>query len=262
MSQSTLIKEDLLKLSVKQLEKFATGVEGADLELVNEVIAEKRARLEQVKDDPNVAKEIGESIEAKELREKQLAEKAAAKEAADKAKAEAKEAADKAKAEAKAEAEKLKAEKLAESVKAKEELLALKAAKIAEKEAAKLSIAQQKEAAILKREEEKAAREEARKEALEALIEGRKQRAIESANRAAATAEKLAKMSFTPKGNKTQAVRDCLAKGMSNAQICEETGFTNKFVCDTVWRIEQMVAQNEFIEKRRAELAAQKVAEQ
>ena len=82
-------------------------------------------------------------------------------------------------------------------------------------------------------------------------------RAEASATRAKVTAEKLASMDFPTKQNKTQKVRECLLKGMSNQAISEETGFSTKFVCDTVWRIEQMVAQNEFIEKRRAELKAQ-----
>lgn len=248
MSKSTLIKEDLQKLSVKQLEKFATGVEGADLELVNEVIAEKRSRLEQATTDPNLAKEVEESKEAKAAKEAVIAEKAATA---------AKIAAEKAEAKLKLEAE--RAEKAEIKAKAKEAAVELKLQKIAEKELGKQTISEQKAAAILEREAKKVAREEAKIAALASVEASKEKRAIESAERAKVTAEKLAGMHFGDKVNKTQAVRNCLAKGMSNAAIAEETGFTNKFICDTVWRIEQMVAQNEFIEKRRAEIAAEKL---
>lgn len=247
MSQSTLIKEDLQKLSVKQLEKFATGVEGADLELVNEVITEKRSRLEQVTADPNVAKEIAESVEAK-----------AAREAVVNAKAEAKAKLEAEKAEAKAAKEALNAEKAAETKKLKEEAVNIKLAKIAERELSKKTIEEQKLAAVQAKEDKKVARLEARKASLTEVESNKEKRAIESAERAAISAEKLKGMEFNDKPSKTTAVRKCLMQGMSNAQICVETGFTNKFVCDTVWRIEQMIAQNEYIEKRRAEIAASK----
>ncbi len=249
MSKSTLIKEDLQKLSVKQLEKFATGVTGDDLELVNEVIVEKRSRLEQATTDPNLAKEVEESKEAKAAKEAVVLAK---KEAADKIAAE--------KAEAKLKIETERAEKAEIKKKAKEDAVNLKLEKLAEKELGKTTISEQKAAVLLEREAKKAAREEAKIAALAGIEASKEKRAIESAERAKITAEKLADMQFGDKVNKTQAVRNCLAKGMSNAAIAEETGFTNKFICDTVWRIEQMVAQNEFIEKRRAEIKAAKDA--
>jgi len=249
MSKSTLIKEDLQKLSVKQLEKFATGVEGADLELVNEVIAEKRSRLEQVLDDPNVAAEVAAGAEA---RAKQVA--------LDAAKAEAKAKIIAEREAAKAAAEALKAEKLAEKLKLKEEAEKLKAEKKLEKELGKSSIGEKKEAAAIAKEIKLKERQEARERGLLEIEENRRLRAIAQAEKAEITAAKLANMTFSTKINKTQAVRECLAKGMSNADIVKETGFTNKFICDTVWRIEQMVAQQEYINKRRAEIAAEKEA--
>jgi len=241
MSKSTLIKEDLQKLSVKQLEKFATGVEGADLELVNEVIAEKRSRLEQVLDDPNVAKEVADGAEARaksDARVKLQAEKEAAKAAA----------------------EALKAEKAAEKMKLKEEAETLRAEKKLEKELGKSSIGEKKAAAEAAKELKLKERQEARERGLLEIEENRRLRAIAQAEKAEQTAEKLSKMTFNNKPNKTQAVREALAKGLSNADIAKETGFTTKFICDTVWRIEQMVAQQEYIDRRRAEMAAEKAA--
>lgn len=255
MAQSTLIKEDLLKLSVKQLEKFATGVDGADLELVNEVIAEKRARLEQVVDDPNVAKEVGESADLKAAREKVLAEKEAAKIAT-------KEAKDKAFAEKQEALAKAREEKAQKAAEAKAAALEAKQKAILEKEEKQKAILEEKQRKIEERAAEKSAREAARIEAIAELSAAREKRQLESIERAQKSAEKLKSMQFSGKVNKTQMVRECLAKGMGNKQIAEETGFTVKFVCDTVWRIEQMIAQEEYIQKKREEAAAVKAAEQ
>lgn len=56
-------------------------------------------------------------------------------------------------------------------------------------------------------------------------------------------AEKLQKLMqdgvVVVKENKSQKVRELLMQGMSKEQIKEETGYDNKFLLDTIWRIEK-----------------------
>lgn len=56
-------------------------------------------------------------------------------------------------------------------------------------------------------------------------------------------AEKLQKLMqdgvVVVKENKSQKVRELLMKGMSKEQIKEATGYDNKFLLDTIWRIEK-----------------------
>lgn len=242
---SSLVKEDLLKLSIKQLEKYKSGMnpetDAEDIAVVNEVIAEKTNSIDKVKNDPSVATEIEGAKDKKAEIEKLRAEREEAK---------AKE-----KAEKEAAALKRKEEKEKEKA-VRDEIAELKKKEKAEKDALKAEKDKEKAektaARLAKQEELK----EARKKAAEEIEQRRIERAEAAEKRAQENAERLAQLSANPKPNKTQTIRQLLAKGFSNQQIAEETGFARKFVCDTVWRIEQEIKTQEYIQKKREEQAA------
>jgi len=63
----------------------------------------------------------------------------------------------------------------------------------------------------------------------------------EAAKEAAAKerAEKLAGLVFKAKVNKTQVIFDLMLKGCSREQMATETGYTSKFIADTIWGLEK-----------------------
>ncbi|MCK5017836.1 MAG: hypothetical protein KAS32_12305 [Candidatus Peribacteraceae bacterium] len=98
---------------------------------------------------------------------------------------------------------------------------------VQEEQMAKIKVEQQKlkdEAKVLKEEEKKAKVEE---KELKAKVK----------------AEKLQEMmkngKFEVKVNKSQIIREHMINGLTKEQIVTETGYTNKFVLDNMWRIEK-----------------------
>lgn len=231
-NKSTLSVDDLKKLSTKQLEKYVTGLEGDDATLVQSILDERKASGTGAK-----TFEMSEAEKALELKK---AEAAAAKEA-------------------------LKAEKeriMAEAAAKKAELLELKAAAKAEKEAAKITAMENK--AIEKA--EKAAIKEAKMlmkaERLGARGANPEREAAKVA-RAQALAARMARFEFKDLPSKTNEIRKCMQEGKINSQIMEETGYTNKFICDTTWRLERKLEELEMLEKfREKQIDALKVSEQ
>ena len=69
-----------------------------------------------------------------------------------------------------------------------------------------------------------------------AKLESQEQAKIKAEARSARIAELL---NVEPKVNKTQEVKILLLQGLDNKAIAEATGYSAKFILDTVWRIEK-----------------------
>ena len=61
----------------------------------------------------------------------------------------------------------------------------------------------------------------------------------EAKSKALRIKEILENQNFETKVNKSQVIRELMFKGYTKDQIVEETGYSNKFVLDNVWRIEK-----------------------
>lgn len=219
---SDLNVEDLKKLSVKQLEKFATGVDGEDLILVNEVLANKSKVMPIGGDRDGLL-------------------------AAEQAKADAAQLKADIKAKAAAEKAVIDAEKQA----LKDKIAVEKA------EAVKILFAE-KEAAAIEKAEAKAKLVEA-KAIAKAAVEANKIRVAEE--RAKLTAEKLAEKLAAKEAraahvgvydgsvSKTEAIASGMLRGLTNDEMEAETGFTRKFIRDTTWRLDRSV--NFYIRKQK-----------
>lgn len=245
--ESTLKVEDLKKLSLKQLEKFATGVEGEDLVLVNEVIASKKASAstEEVKtsateEDPAKAEaKLAAEIEKARLKEEKIAAAEKLRQekiAAALAKEEAKEKAAQERIEKQRLADEVRAAAKAEREIAIKEMLERKKQMAEEKAAKKLALEEMK----VKMAEEKKAAREARIEELKA---------------------KMQEINLDRNASKTDQVRECMLKGMKNSEIVAATGFSTKFICDTTWRLERQTSY--WLEKKKREdaLVAKELAQ-
>lgn len=256
---STLKKEDLQKLSMKQLEKFAEGVEGEDFDLVTEVLNEKRANLQNASNkdnaideaDARVAERVEKQKAAAEAKQKLAEEKAIA---AEKAKAEREKAAAE-REEAKA---KLKAEREAE----KERVLQAKndaiKQRMAEREAAAIKREQDRIEMLKKKAEEKEARMRERDEKMAAKLAMMREKGGKSTLLSEEEiAELRERLKVLPEPvSKTEQVKNCMLLGFNNKQISSVYGLPTKFVCDTTWRLERSVsfyiAKKEFAEKQSA----------
>lgn len=259
---SKLKVEDLKKLSVKQLENYITGLDGEDKILAEKVLATKTAGVSEVEKDDKVKTEIDTSKAKAEAKVEEAKKRAEAREAARiekenvaKAKAEEREVAAKTREEERDAARKVKEEvktaKEVEREKAREDAKVAKAAKAEEREEAKKAKEAEKEAKVEAKAKTKADKlEKLKAEALEKEKAKLQAKEDEKAH-AMAIAERMKGMvSGTPAINKSQQVRDCVAQGMTNAEIEVATGFGRKFICDTTWRIQRQ------LEKAEAEAAA------
>lgn len=61
----------------------------------------------------------------------------------------------------------------------------------------------------------------------------------EARSKAIRIKEILENQNFETKVNKSQVIRELMFKGYTKDMIVEETGYSNKFVLDNVWRIEK-----------------------
>jgi len=253
---SGLVKTELEALSVPQLKKFAAGVTGDDLALVNEVIASKESRKDAIAVEAQA--KLAELMEQRkaiaEAEAKAKVEAAAAREelkaAAILAKQEAEEARLKAKNEAldaKAQADAVKEELKAAALEAKAEK---DAAKAADKEAKLLAVEEAKLAKLqLKIEAEKAAQE--RYVALQAELIRRKEAGLPMPTPTGGTGE-----------NKSATIRELYAQGLTNEEISAASGIPRKLVSDTVWGIKKKETEAKFLADYRAKKAAEALAAQ
>lgn len=228
---SGLTKEDLGFMSLKKLVEYAAELDGDDKVLANEVIAEKKASakspIQKMKEEPGVKEEISASEQAK-VEKTRLAEQR--KEEREKKRLE--------KEEAKAKADAEKEVKKKEREEAKEKADAEKEAKKTERSEAKEKADAEKEAKKVERETKKEERKEAKLQAEKDKEVAKLQGIEDKKKKAAALADALKNQPEQEAStNKTQQVRECMLKGMTNAEMVKETGFTNKFICDTTWRI-------------------------
>ena len=236
---SGLLKSDLQKLSLKQLEKFATGVDGEDLALVNEVIAEKSAGKQGLGEmDSGVA--TGEKNVSE--KKKKIAKTDEEKNAEAELKAKQKEERDQMLAKKKEEAEKRAVEKQKELEERKQRME---------------EMMEKKAAAKIEKEER---RKEAQKAKMEALAAKKENETITEEKIAAIRARLQANFEGDPKDN-VDLVRRCMLLKLTNDEIKAISGFTTKFVCDTTWRLERNVSfysmQKRFVEKTPEEVAAE-----
>jgi len=238
---SDLKVEELQELSVPQLKKYAAGVEGEDLVLVNTVIANKEARKNQLAAEANV-----KLTELEEAKKAIIAAEAEAKAEAIRVKAELKEAALAAKIQIDAEKAELKAAAIEAKLLAKaagEEAKAVKLAEKAEKDAAKAAEKLAKEAA---KAEAKTMSEE-RYAALQAELIRRKESGEE--------------ITVGNGQSKSATIKELYTQGLSNQEIAEVSGIGRKMVCDIVWGIKQKEKEAQFLAEYRARKEAEKLAE-
>jgi len=235
---SELKKEELMELSVPQLKKYATGLEGADLELVNSVIVEKESRKDKI------AKEANEKLAELNAAKKEIVEKEAA---------------------AKMEAAKAKEELKVAALEAKTKLLA-------EKEAAKAAALEAKAITDAAKEELKAAKVAAKMEADELKAAAKEAKLAATAQAKELSAERFAAlqaemirrkeagetMTVTDGTNKSATIKELYAQGLNNAEIAEASGIGRKMVCDIVWGIKQKEKEAEFLAAYRAKKEAEK----
>lgn len=225
--------EELKKMSIKKLEAFADACDAEDKTIVEEVIASKKKSIaaasvtSEIVPDLEASQRMREQLEAQEA--ERLERKAKREEEIAKARAE--------REEAKIKAAELRDIKAAERLKAQE-------AKI--------------EAGLLAKkakEEEKAAR----------LIEKEKQKeekAVRLTERFANIVEKMKDGGTEIRPSKTAVIKQCIANGMTNKEIAEQTGFSPKFICDTVWRIEQQIKAAEYLAAYRAKQSVKQETQQ
>lgn len=67
------------------------------------------------------------------------------------------------------------------------------------------------------------------------------QKKIQQEERSKRLQELMKEGKIEPKINKSEMIRKMILEGKSKEQIVEETGFTNKFVLDNMWRIEKQL---------------------
>lgn len=94
------------------------------------------------------------------------------------------------------------------------------------------------EALVLK-EKQKELRERALELKEEAKTKSEELKVQEAKSKALRIKEILENQNFETKVNKSQVIRELMFKGYTKDQIVEETGYSNKFVLDNVWRIEK-----------------------
>lgn len=254
---SKLKAEELQALSVPQLKKYAAGVEGEDLELVNSIIASKETRKDKL------AQEANEKLAELQAQRAQIAEaEAAMKAEALKAREELKEA----QAQAKAEAEELRLQAKQEAIAAKEQADALKAEV---KAAALLAKAELDAAKAEEKQAKLAAKEEAEIAKLNAKIEAQKlehQRFIDLQAEMQRRREAGEPMPTTiggtraPGENQSETIRQLYAQGLSNKEISEASGIPSKRVTDTVWGIKKKETEAKFLAEYRAKKAVETLA--
>lgn len=260
---STLKKEDLGKLSVKQLEKFAEGVDGEDLDVVMEVLNEKRANLQAIgsndksidENDKRVSERVKKQAEAEAEKQAKLEEKKKAMEARQVAAEQAAAAKLALKAEAEAEREKKAQEKIQiMEDRKKEREIAMK-----EKELRVQELMEKKAAAKLERQAKHEEKMRIKAE-LQKNIPGKGL----SEEQVEILREKLATLPMA--NSKTEIVKNCMLLGFNNKQIAAITNFPTKFICDTTWRIDRSVSfyieKQNFLKKVQEQQAAESATEQ
>lgn len=209
---------ELKKMSIKKLEAFLEGCEGEDKLIVEDVIASKKKSIAAVAVTGEMVPDLEASQKMREQLELQEAERLAKK-----------------------------AAKEEERLKAKAERDELRAQKLLEKEEKLKKRMDEKNARIEAKEAEKATKEEQKMQKLierEAMKE-EKNKAL--AERFAKITELMKDNDFELKPSKTAVIKQCLSQGMTNKEINEKTGFSMKFICDTVWRIEQQIKAVEYM---------------
>lgn len=214
---------ELKKMSIKKLEAFLEGCEGEDKLIVEDVIASKKKSIAAVAVTGEMVPDLEASRKMREQLDLQEAERLAKK-----------------------------AAKEEERVKARMEREELKLKALAEKEEKAKLRADEKNAMIEARELKKAEKLEAMAAKLiekEALKEAKNKSLAE---RFAKITGLLAEGEFELKPTKTAVIKQCLSQGLTNKEINEKTGYSMKFICDTVWRIEQQIKAAEFAATYRA----------